>query len=141
MWRASGRKMVLVKKLKKHICSGLFYMAHSVNPRYRDSFTKRSSIQIFVGQLGDKPGDKRLRGKKLVILTILSAKATPELAKCTILSIKRTIGDGKHTIPLETVSKSSAGASKTHDTVNKKSDRRQKTHDSPRDCQQKQRRK
>ena len=86
-------------------------VAHSVNPRTRDSFTKGSSIQIFPGQLGDKPGDKRLRAKKLLILTILSAKATPELAKRTILSIKRTIGDGKPTIPLETVSKSSAGAS------------------------------
>ena len=58
------------------------------------------------------PGDKRLRGKKLLILTILLAKATPELAKRTILSIKRTIGDGKHTISLETVSKSSARTSK-----------------------------
>ena len=90
-----------------------------------------------MGQLGDKPGDKRLRGKKLLILTILSAKATPELAKRTILSIKRTIGDGKHMIPLETVSKSSAGTSKTHETVSKKSDGRPGTYDSARDCHEK----
>ena len=69
----------------------------------------------------------------------LSAKAAPELAKRTILSIKRTIGDTKHTIPLETVSKSSAGTDKTHDTVNKMSDRRHKTYDSVRDCQQNER--
>ena len=73
------------------------------------------------------------------ILARLSAKAAVELAKRARLSIKRAIRDTKHTIPLETVSKSSAGTSKTHETVNKKSDRRRKTYDSVRDCQQKQR--
>ena len=48
----------------------------------------------------------------MAILTRLSAKAAPGLTKRTRLLIKRTIGDTKHTIPLETVSKSSARTSK-----------------------------
>ena len=71
--------------------------------------------------------------------TRLSAQAAPELAQHTKLSIKTAIGDATHTIPYDTVSKSSAGTSKMHETVNKKSDRRRKTYDSVRDCQQKQR--
>ena len=39
-----------------------------------------------------------------------------------VLSIKRTIGDTKHTISLETVSKSSAETSKTYETVTKMND-------------------
>ena len=84
------------------------------------------------------PGDSSQR-RRQAILTRLSAKAAPGLTKRTRLLIKRTIGDTKHTIPLETVSKSSAGTDKTHDTVNKKSDRTHKTYDSIRDRQQNER--
>ena len=90
------------------------------------------------GTVFEVPGDSSQR-RRQAILTRLSAKAAPGLTKRARLLIKRTIGDTKHTIPLETVSKSSAGADKTHDTVNKKSDRRHKTYDSVRDCQQNER--
>ena len=83
-------------------------------------------------------GDSSQR-RRQAILTRLSAKAAPGLAKRTRLSTNRASGDTKHTISLETFSKSSARTSKTHDTVNKKSDRRHKTYDSARDCQQNER--
>ena len=77
------------------------------------------------GTVFEVPGDSSQR-RRQAILTRLSAKAAPGLTKHTRLLIKSTIGDTKHTIPLETVSKSSAGTDKTHDAVNKKSDRRHK---------------
>ena len=90
------------------------------------------------GTVFEVPSDSSQR-RRQAILTRLSAKAAPGLTKRTRLLIKRTIGDTNHTIPLETVSKSSAGTDKTHDTVNKKCDRRHKTYDSFRDCQQNER--
>ena len=90
------------------------------------------------GTVFEVPGDSSQR-RRQAILTRLSAKAAPGLTKRTRLLIKRTIGDTKHTIPLETVSKSSARTSKTHDTVNKNSDWTHKTYGSIRDCQQNER--
>ena len=73
------------------------------------------------GTVFEVPGDSLQRHRQ-AILTRLSAKAAPGLTKRTIMSIKRAIGDTKHTIPLETVSKSSAETSKTHETVSKMND-------------------
>ena len=56
------------------------------------------------GTIFEVPGDGSQR-RRQAILTKLSAKAALGLAKCKRLSIKSTIGDTKHTIPSETVSK------------------------------------
>ena len=50
---------------------------------------------------------ERCQRRRKAILTRLSAKTAPDLAKRTRLSAKRAIGDSKATLSLETVSKQS----------------------------------
>ena len=56
------------------------------------------------GTVFEVPGDSSQR-RRQAILTRLSAKAAPGLAKRTRLSAKRAMGDLKQTIPLETDTK------------------------------------
>ena len=88
------------------------------------------------GTVFEVPGGRSQRRRK-AILTRLSAKTAPDLAKRTKLSAKTAIGIAKPTIPYESVSKSShgetAGEPKTYDsdqTVMKKTknDRKRATH-------------
>ena len=58
------------------------------------------------GSLGEVPGERSQR-RRQAILTRLSAKTAPDIAKRTRLSAKRAIGDSKATLSLETVSKQS----------------------------------
>ena len=57
------------------------------------------------GTVFEVPGERSQRRRK-AILTRLSAKTAPDPAKRTRLSAKTAIGDWKHTISHETVSKS-----------------------------------
>ena len=63
------------------------------------------------GTVFEVPGRRSQRRRK-AILTRLSAKTAPELAKRTKLSTKTAIGDAKPTIPYESVSQSSHGESR-----------------------------
>ena len=60
------------------------------------------------GTVFEVPGGRSQRRRK-AILTRLSAKTAPDLAKRTKLSAKTAIGDAKPTIPYERDSKSSHG--------------------------------
>ena len=58
------------------------------------------------GTVFEVPGERSQR-RRQAILTRLSAKTAPDIAKRTRLSAKRAIGDSKATLSLETVSKQS----------------------------------
>ena len=77
------------------------------------------------GTVSEVPGNTIWK-QNLTILTRLSAKAPPGLAKRTKLSAKWAIPEAKDDDSDETVSKSNAGTSKTHETVSKMSDPRSK---------------